>query len=139
VSYAYNPTTDRLQSITRNNTTYTLNYDTFGRVTSTKVGKQTLASYTYGAANGDLLSTTYGNGAQVNYTYDALQRLITRTVGGNALTTNYRYLGAAQKLPKPKTPAPAASRAPGGVHQPVGAPAWLHQTGSSKHPSESRA
>jgi len=56
VSYAYNPTTDRLQSVPRNNTTYTL------------------ATYTYGAANGDLLSSTYGNGAQVSYTYDAYHR-----------------------------------------------------------------
>ena len=74
MAYAYNPTTDRLQSITRNNTTYTLAYDTFGNVTSTKVGNQTLATYSYGAANGDLISSTYGNGAQVSYTYDAYHR-----------------------------------------------------------------
>ena len=59
--------------------TYSFAYDSFGNVTSMKVGTRTLASYQYGPNNGLLLSQTYGNGDIVAFTYDTLGRVKTTT------------------------------------------------------------
>ncbi len=54
--------------------TYTMVYDSHGRIIENNVGNRKLASYTYGEKNGPMQSMTYGNGDSVNYEYDALER-----------------------------------------------------------------
>ena len=76
------------------NQTYSFVYDSFGNVTSMKVGSRTLASYQYGPNNGLLLSQTYGNGDIVAFTYDTLGRVKTTTYDdGRVLLYTYNGEG----------------------------------------------
>lgn len=108
--YTYNADTDRLVKVERAGqsveydfddfgklteilhagTTYSFLYDIFGNKTSTKVGSRTLANYTYGANNGNLMRHTYGNGSRVDYTYDRF---------GNFATVA-RFINGAYQLEK---------------------------------------
>lgn len=72
----------RLKTITHNGFNYSFNYDSFGNVTQTKVGTQTLATNTYGSYNGDLQRVTYGNGAYVDYTYDDYGNVVSVSQNG---------------------------------------------------------
>ncbi len=74
VEYSYN-SRNFLESITTESTTYTFTYDSFGNSTSTSVGSQELASYTYNPKNGKINQIDYGNGFTVRYVYDKLDNL----------------------------------------------------------------
>ena len=50
--------------------------------TNSKVGTQSLASYSYNSNNGALIGTTYGTGQTVNYTYDQYGNESTRKYNG---------------------------------------------------------
>lgn len=62
--------------------TYTMSYDSHGRVTENKVGNKKLLSYTYGQKNGPVESMAYGNGSSVAYEYDALERKTAMSYNG---------------------------------------------------------
>lgn len=70
VQNGYTYENDHLKTISHNGFQYSFAYDSFGNVTQTKVGGQTLSTNTYGANNGDLKTVAYGNGDTVGYTYD---------------------------------------------------------------------
>lgn len=70
VGYEYSDDSKFLEKITHEDTEYNLEYDEFGNKTNSKVGTQSLASYTYNANNGAMTSSTYGTGQTVSYTYD---------------------------------------------------------------------
>ncbi|MEA4895633.1 MAG: hypothetical protein VB064_10275, partial [Oscillospiraceae bacterium] len=79
--------------------TYNLGYDNFGNQTFFKIGDTyTLASYTYGPANGNLTKLQYGNSQYVDYTYDTLARITSEMYnnGTSSTTYNYRYTGDGQ-------------------------------------------
>lgn len=88
VSYAYS--SDRLTEIDVNDsTTYTFDYDTFGRNTGVSVGSTALASYTY--TNNLLTQQTYANGATLNFAYDNLDRLSSRWYNDGDYKLEYLY------------------------------------------------
>ena len=107
--YTYNAVTDRLErveragqsveydfddfgkltSILHAGTTYSFLYDIFGNKTSTRVGSRTLATYTYGANNGNLMRLTYGNGNRVDYTYDRFGNFATVAFNGTVVMKNF--------------------------------------------------
>ncbi len=86
VVYRYNDN-GQLSSVEQDNVTYSLTYDNFSRRTSTKVGSQTLASYSYNV-RGLLGATTYGNGTIHSLTYDNSDRIISEAYDG---TVAYSY------------------------------------------------
>ncbi|MCL2672299.1 MAG: hypothetical protein FWF10_09745, partial [Clostridiales bacterium] len=105
IDYGYED--DQLKTITRDGQVYTLNYDNWGRSTSTQVGSQTLATSTYftltetcsrcnGTHPGLLKSVKYGSPANplltVSYEYDNLDRPIEVYYGAN-LRYSYVYDG----------------------------------------------
>ena len=55
--------------------TYTFNYDVFGKVTKVLAGNKVLAIYTYLGNNGKLSKITYANGFVEEYVYDTLENL----------------------------------------------------------------
>lgn len=72
--------------------TYTMVYDSHGRIIENNVGNRKLVSYTYGEKNGPMQSMTYGNGDSVNYEYDALERKTAlRYNGTKNLAASYAY------------------------------------------------
>ena len=79
VNYAY--TGDLLQSITRNNMSYSFEYDNLHRVTNTKVGSQSLAANSYDL-DGNLQRMTYGNGQYYEPVYDDLDRVVQEQYNG---------------------------------------------------------
>ena len=71
LTYGYTNGTNRnLTSIGNGYVSYSLNYDKFNNVQQTKVGSNTLSTYTYGSNNGSLNRLTYGNGDYIDYLYD---------------------------------------------------------------------
>ena len=71
LTYGYTNGTNRnLTSIGNGYVSYSLNYDKFNNVQQTKVGSNTLSTYTYGSNNGSLDRLTYGNGDYIDYLYD---------------------------------------------------------------------
>ena len=68
-SYTYQ--NNRLKTINHNNMNYSFIYDSYGNVTQTKAGNNTLSTNTYGSNNGKLLQTQYGNGLTVLNSYNA--------------------------------------------------------------------
>ena len=99
VTYDYNTTTNRLDSITTKptsttSTTYTFEYDGFGNTLGIDVGSRNLADYSYNSYNGKLNILTYGNGHKVKYIYDVLDRVseVQYNTGSNgAFETVYSY------------------------------------------------
>lgn len=99
VTYGYDETTNRLDSITTKptsttSTTYTFEYDGFGNTTGIDVGSRNLADYSYNSYNGKLNVLTYGNGHKVKYIYDVLDRVskVQYNTGANgAFETVYSY------------------------------------------------
>ncbi len=96
LSYGYNSTTKRLETITTKSsssasTTYTFAYDGFGNTTNISVGGRSLAGYSYNSNNGKLNTLTYGNGHKVKYIYDVLDRIskIQYNIGTVGSTTTY--------------------------------------------------
>ena len=77
---------------TKQEQTYSMEYDSFGNMTSISVGSRRLASYEYGAQNTGLKSMTYGNGITVGYTYDILGRITEESWEGKA---KYQYVYSA--------------------------------------------
>ncbi len=80
---------------------YIFAYDIWGNRTSVAVGtNRTLASYAYGAGNGNLQTMTYGNGDAISYTYDTLGRVCTATyknaAGDTTRVLTYTYTGDGQ-------------------------------------------
>ena len=55
--------------------TYTMGYDSFGRMSSVNVGNRNLACYSYDSCNGNLNELYYGTGEAITYEYDALERI----------------------------------------------------------------
>ena len=101
VNYAYD-TNGRLSSVSQSGVSYGFSYDVYGRRTATRVGTQTLASYSYNS-RGLLGSTTYGNGTVHSLSYDESDRLISEAYNGTtAYTYSYNtegYLGKATDIP----------------------------------------
>ena len=99
VTYDYDDTTNRLESITTKptsatSTTYTFEYDGFGNTTGIDVGSRNLADYSYNSHNGKLNILTYGNGHKVKYVYDVQDRIseVQYNIGTNgAFETVYSY------------------------------------------------
>ncbi len=82
VSYTYGG--NGVEEIISEGAEYTLQYDAYGNLASVRVGaSNTLASYTYGAGNGNLERVDYGNGFYIEYTYDELDRI--KTVKENGI------------------------------------------------------
>lgn len=54
---------------------YAMSYDNFGNMVSVNVGSRNLATYSYGAANGNLSELLYANGDSLSYEYDKLERV----------------------------------------------------------------
>lgn len=54
---------------------YAMSYDNFGNMVSVNVGSRNLATYSYGAANGNLSELLYANGDSLSYEYDELERV----------------------------------------------------------------
>ena len=105
VSVSYGYVKDRLKTISRGGQVYTLNYDNWGRSTSTQVGNQTLATNTYFALTetcsicgsthpGLLKSVKYGNPGSplltVYYEYDDMD-CVTKIYYGGTGSSNLRY------------------------------------------------
>ena len=98
VSYGYS-TENRLSTLSHNTSsdlsgnpedsvTYSFQYNAFGTQTGIRVGTQSLASYTFGSYNGDLIRTDYGNGQYSVPSYDPLGRI--RSISYNG-STAYEY------------------------------------------------
>ena len=88
--------------------TYSFAYDSFGNMTSLKVGNWELAEYTYAANNGLLTKQEYGNGDVVSFTYDDLGRIKTTTCSdGRVLTHSYTGDGQVYSVVESGGPAPA--------------------------------
>jgi len=73
VEYIYD-SYGKLTKITRGSTTYSLNYDTWNRPISTKVGTTALSTNTYDD-DFRLETVTYANGFSARYEYDDLDRV----------------------------------------------------------------
>ena len=72
-----------LTKINHNDTDYIIEYDEFGNKINSKVGTQSLASYTYNANNGALTGSTYGTGETVvSYVYDHFGNVAQEQVNG---------------------------------------------------------
>ena len=71
--------------------TYTFDYDSMGRQTSVKVGKQVLAESVYGDDRSGLLKETrFGNGGKVRFEHDDFDRT-TGVFYDNEIEPRYRY------------------------------------------------
>jgi RHS repeat-associated protein len=81
ISNIYEYVKDRLTKISHNGFSYNYLYNDFGNSSSIKVGDQTLASYQYGANNGNLDRVDYGNGDYSAYQYDSYGNIIQEDVG----------------------------------------------------------
>jgi len=99
VGYTYNAQ-NQLTSISTNSTTYTFSYDAYHNPTSTKVGSNSLATYSYNANNGKVNKITYGNGFIVEYVYDRLENIseiwYTDSEGVKSLAYSYEYTSDGQ-------------------------------------------
>ncbi len=82
IDYAYSDNSKQLKKVSHNGTDYNIEYDQYGNKTNSKVGTQSLASYTYNLNNGALISSTYGTGQTVSYTYDAFGNVASRKYNG---------------------------------------------------------
>lgn len=89
VTYSYSDDSKYLETISHNGTNYNLEYDKFGNKTDSKVGTQSLASYTYNSNNGSLTNSTYGNGQTVSYVYDEYGNVKTRKYNGTTAFSWY--------------------------------------------------
>ncbi len=74
---------------------FAYDHDGFGNLTGIKVGGIPLASYEYGAKNGNLMGQTYGNGDSVSFEYDNLGRIISSNYSSGR-TLDYTYTGDGQ-------------------------------------------
>lgn len=74
VSYTYD-TTNLLQSITTQSTTYEFAYDNFGNAESVDVGANEIVRYEYNSNNGKLNTIYYANGFSVEYEYDEFDNI----------------------------------------------------------------
>ena len=72
---------------------YQINYDTFGNVTNTLVGTQTLMTNPYKANNRGLDYNSFGNNYKVRYIYDEYNRVIESKYGTDLsnMTSRYKY------------------------------------------------
>lgn len=80
---------------------YTMSYNGFGNMTGVSVGSRSLASYTYGSANGLMTEMSYGNGASVSYEYDELERVSEIYYNGSsdaAVSYTYSNNGSVSKI-----------------------------------------
>ena len=75
--------------------TYGYGYDTYGNLSSVKVGMYTLRSNTYAPNNGLLSQSKFGNNQYANYSYDKLER-ITKKSYNNGGYFDYKYSGDGQ-------------------------------------------
>ena len=82
IAYSYSSKSKLLEKISRDGTDYSIQYDEFCNKIDSKVGSQSLASYSYGANNGPILSSTYGTGQNVSYAYDEFGNVETRKYNG---------------------------------------------------------
>ena len=80
IAYSYSSKSKLLEKISRDGTDYSIQYDEFGNKIDSKVGSQSLASYSYGANNGPILSSTYGTGQNVSYAYDEFGNVETESI-----------------------------------------------------------
>lgn len=55
--------------------TYTMGYDSFGKMSSVNVGNRNLACYSYDSCNGNMNELYYGTGEALTYEYDELERV----------------------------------------------------------------
>lgn len=98
VNYTYSADSKFLKKITHNATNYNLTYDQYGNKTNSKVGTQSLASYTYNSNNGAMTGLTYGNGQTISYTYDHFGNETSRKYNGTtAFTWNSDRSGSVVK------------------------------------------
>lgn len=86
INYTY--TNRRLTALQSPTTTYTFQYDLYGNMLQTLIGKRSLIQYTYDVNNGKLLQADFGNGATVNYTYDLAGNVTAVSYNG---TTKYEW------------------------------------------------
>ena len=93
IAYSYSSKSKLLEKISRDGTDYSIKYDEFGNKIDSKVGSQSLASYSYGANNGPLLSLTYGTGQNVSYAYDEFGNVKTRKYNGKTAFNWYSDRG----------------------------------------------
>lgn len=93
IAYSYSSKSKLLEKISRDGTDYSIKYDEFGNKIDSKVGSQSLASYSYGANNGPLLSLTYGTGQNVSYAYDEFGNVETRKYNGKTAFNWYSDRG----------------------------------------------
>ena len=93
IAYSYSSKSKLLEKISRDGTDYSIQYDEFGNKIDSKVGSQSLASYSYGANNGPILSSTYGTGQNVSYAYDEFGNVKTRKYNGKTAFNWYSDRG----------------------------------------------
>ena len=93
IAYSYSSKSKLLEKISRDGTDYSIKYDEFGNKIDSKVGSQSLASYSYGANNRPLLSLTYGTGQNVSYAYDEFGNVKTRKYNGKTAFNWYSDRG----------------------------------------------
>jgi len=93
IAYSYSSKSKLLEKISRDGTDYSIKYDEFGNKIDSKVGSQSLASYSYGSNNGPLLSLTYGTGQNVSYAYDEFGNVETRKYNGKTAFNWYSDRG----------------------------------------------
>ena len=93
IAYSYSSKSKLLEKISRDGTDYSIQYDEFGNKIDSKVGSQSLASYSYGSNNGPLLSLTYGTGQNVSYVYDEFGNVKTRKYNGKTAFNWYSDRG----------------------------------------------
>ena len=93
IAYSYSSKSKLLEKISRDGTDYSIKYDEFGNKIDSKVGSQSLASYSYGANNGPILSSTYGTGQNVSYAYDEFGNVETRKYNGKTAFNWYSDRG----------------------------------------------
>ena len=89
VSYEYGVGFKNITKLTHGNTVYSFGYDTFGNLTTAKVGNKKLFTNQYGANNGNLEKVTYGNGNYVDYSYDNFGNYATIKHNGVEVAKNY--------------------------------------------------
>ena len=93
IAYSYSSKSKLLEKISRDGTDYSIQYDEFGNKIDSKVGSQSLASYSYGSNNGPILSSTYGTGQNVSYAYDEFGNVETRKYNGKTAFNWYSDRG----------------------------------------------
>ena len=93
IAYSYSSKSKLLEKISRDGTDYSIQYDEFGNKIDSKVGSQSLASYSYNANNGALVSSTYGTGQNVSYAYDEFGNVETRKYNGKTAFNWYSDRG----------------------------------------------